>query len=106
MRVKPMTLLSVSFAVFMFVLFVFFAFSVKNLWISAGIGALLAIAIAAEIHHQLRYKRANKKERHRIESQKPLRRYFYDRWYTTAGSTQSDHLKEELLETKKKIRRK
>jgi hypothetical protein len=106
MRVKPITLLSAAFAVFIFVLFVFSAFSVKNIWISAGIGTLLAIAIASKIHYQLRYKHAKKKERQRIESQKPLRRYFYDRWYAPADYTESDHLKEELSETKKRIRRK
>jgi hypothetical protein len=106
MRLKPKTLLFAAFGVFMYAVFMFFIFSTGVLWVSVGLGALATAAITAELYYHYHYKHANAKEKHRIQAQKPMRRYFFDRWYTPADSTTQNHLTEELLERKKKIRRK
>jgi hypothetical protein len=105
MHLKLKTAAFAAVRIFMCALLFFFAFSSGVLWISISLGTVAVITVAAELYYHFHYVHSSRRERHRIESQRPLRRYNYDRWYTPADSTKQNELVDELRKTKKKIRR-
>lgn len=74
----------------------------KAYWITP----ILVAAYVGEIWTEYRWHYGPRKEKLRMRSQTPARRYYYDHWYTPADSTRLDYLAGRLREIKKKIRRK
>ena len=104
MRITRITLLR-TFDVGSFIFFIAMALLIRHLLASVLLGVIWSIGLAADLYLYYHYKHASKHERQRMESQIPIRRYFYDRWYTPADSTRTQHMKEQLREMKKKVRR-
>ena len=87
----------------MYIFFIILALIMRPLWVSTPLVIVFAGCIAIQIYLIYHYKHSNKQERHRMISQKPLYRYYYDRWYTPADSTELDYQIERIKKRQKTI---
>ena len=84
----------------MYTFFIILALSMRIPWVSALLVFVFAAGIAIPIYTMYRYKHSDKHEKQRMISQKPLNRYYYDRWYTPADSTELDYQIEQIKKRK------
>jgi len=96
-------LLYSGFFIAMYTFFIILALSMRILWVSAPLVIVFAAGIVIPIYSMYHYRHSNKQEKHRMISQKPLYRYYYDRWYTPADSTELDYQIERIKRRKKPL---
>jgi hypothetical protein len=81
--------------------FMFLALNVKIFWLSAGFFVAFSAFFIMELYLRYHYTYSKSEEKRRIISQKPLNRYFYDRWYAPADSTELEYEANKLRKKKK-----
>ena len=89
--------------VFFDLFFIILALNVKILWVSIVCGTAFIAYLAMELYLLYHYKHSKKQEKHRMQSQKPARHYYYDRWYTPADSTQLENEADKVKKRKNHI---
>ena len=82
--------------------FIFVSLLANGYWLTP----ILIAGYIGEIYAAYRRLRGKKEEKLQMESQRPARHYYYDRWYFPADSTRLGYLADKIREIKRKTRRK
>ncbi len=84
-------LLYAGFSTVIYGFFVVLALMMQIFWLSPVLVLIFGSGIAIPIYWRYHFKHSGKKEKKRMASQKQINRFYYDRWYTPADSTELDY---------------